>query len=95
VRSHKISCHCEERSDEAISTFFLMRLPRFARNDIVKIHIAFVLVLFKYKGYIIIFFHFYVHYLRGRRNKVEKSNNLRGGFYEKNYIELGTIPFLS
>jgi hypothetical protein len=46
VRSHKISCHCEERSDEAISTFFPMRLPRpfRARNDIVKIYIAFILI---------------------------------------------------
>ncbi len=33
VRSHKIICHCEERSDEAISAFFPKKLPRFARND--------------------------------------------------------------
>ena len=58
----------------------------YARNDIVKIYIEFVLVLHKYKGYIIIFFHFYVHYLRGRRNKVEKNNNLKGGFCEKKYF---------
>jgi len=46
MRSHEISCHCEEQSDEAISTFFLMRFPRpfRARNDIVKIYIAFILI---------------------------------------------------
>jgi len=58
-QSHTINCHCEERSDEAISTFFPKRLPRYARNDAnrmrlprpfrarndnVKIYIAFILV---------------------------------------------------
>jgi hypothetical protein len=54
-RRRFLACHCEERSDEAISTFFPMRLPRCARNcglprpfrarnDIVKIYIAFILV---------------------------------------------------
>ena len=44
-QSHTRNCHCEERSDAAISTFFheIATLPSVARNDIVKIHIAFIL----------------------------------------------------
>jgi hypothetical protein len=55
IQTQLFHCHREERSDEAISTFFPMRLPRCARNcglprpfrarnDIVKIYIAFILV---------------------------------------------------
>jgi hypothetical protein len=52
IHTQLFQCHCEERSDAAISTFFYeiasfhsRRLPRSfrARSDIVKIYIAFIL----------------------------------------------------
>ena len=56
IQKQLFQCHREERSDAAISTFFmrLLRFPRNGglprpfrtRNDIVKIYIAFILVLF-------------------------------------------------
>ncbi len=47
IQIQLFQCHREERSDVAISLIHLKRLPRpfRARNDIVKIYIAFILVL--------------------------------------------------
>ena len=48
MQTQLFQCHREERSDVAISLIHLKRLPRpfRARNDIVKIYIAFILVYF-------------------------------------------------
>jgi len=47
IQTQLFQCHREERSDVAISLIHLKRLPRpfRARNDIVKIYIAFILKL--------------------------------------------------
>ena len=44
IQTQLFQCHREERSDVAISLIHLKRLPRpfRARNDIVKIYIAFI-----------------------------------------------------
>ncbi len=46
IQTQLFHCHREERIDVAISLIHLKRLPRpfRARNDIVKIYIAFILV---------------------------------------------------
>ena len=48
IQMQLFQCHREERSDVAISLIHLKRLPRpfRARNDIVKIYIAFILDIF-------------------------------------------------
>ncbi len=43
IQTQLFQCHREERTEVAISSY-RMRLLRCARNDIVKIYIAFILV---------------------------------------------------